>query len=193
MRLKRGIGRSIPLVAAKAKERGYIIVLTGNGKGKTTAALGMALRSIGHGLKVSMVQFIKRRARYGELTAASRLAPDLEILTMGRGFVHVDGKKPNRKDVRAAQEAWAVARDKILGGQYSMVILDEINNAIAYGLLPLGDVLQTLKGKPRTVTVVLTGRGAEARLLHFADLVTECNEIKHPFQNGQKARRGIEF
>jgi cob(I)alamin adenosyltransferase len=175
------------------KDTGYIIVLTGNGKGKTTAALGMALRSIGHGLKVSMVQFIKGRAHYGELAAAVRLAPDLEILPMGRGFVRVDPKRPNRKDVKAAQNAWAVARDKIMSGGYSMVILDEINNAIAYGLLPLEDVLGVLKDRPRTLTVVLTGRGAAAQILDIADLVTECNEIKHPFRKGEKARKGIEF
>jgi cob(I)alamin adenosyltransferase len=176
------------------KERGYVVVITGDGKGKTTTALGMALRSVGHRQKVIMLQFIKGSTHYGEITAAQRLAPYFEMLPLGRGFVrHVGQRKPGKKHMEAAQEAWKISRQKILSGDYCMVILDEINNAIAYGLLPLADVLETLKGRPPEVTVVLTGRGAHPDLIHMADLVTEEKEIKHPFHKGRKAKRGIEF
>lgn len=175
-------------------ERGYVVVITGDGKGKTTTALGMALRSVGHGQKVIMVQFIKGSMHYGELTAAHRLAPYFEMVPLGRGFVrHVDPKNPDKRHVEAAQDAWEISRQKIHSGDYFMVILDEINNAIAYGLLALSDVLEALKNRPPEVSVVLTGRGAHPDLIDMADLVTEEKEIKHPFNEGQKARRGIEF
>ena len=175
-------------------ERGYVVVITGDGKGKTTTALGMALRSVGHGQKVIMMQFIKGPTNAGELAAAHKLAPHFEIVPLGRGFIrHVDPKNPDKRHVEAAQEAWELSRQKILSGDYFMVILDEINNAIAYGLLALSDVLETLKNRPPEVTVVLTGRGAHPDLIDMADLVTEQKEIKHPFQKGLKARKGIEF
>jgi cob(I)alamin adenosyltransferase len=175
-------------------EPGYIIVLTGNGKGKTTAALGMALRAVGHGLRVLMLQFIKGSKNYGELAAVERLAGTFEIVQMGRGsFVHVDPASPDPADVAAAEEAWVFAREQVLSGVYDMIILDEINNAVDYGLLEVSRILEVLKEKPDRITLVLTGRGADPAIIEIADLVTEMGEVKHPFRKGKKARKGIEF
>ncbi len=175
------------------EEKGYIVVLTGEGKGKTTAALGMALRAIGHGLSVSMLQFIKGSMRYGELTSAKRLAPDLEIKPLGHGFVHVDPQHPDQKDVKATREAWEIAKEKINSGSHFMIVLDEINDAISYGLLPAGEVAEVLSKRPQPLTVVLTGRGIHPSILAIADLVTEMVEVRHPYRKGKKARKGIEF
>jgi cob(I)alamin adenosyltransferase len=174
--------------------KGLIIVYTGPGKGKTTAALGTALRSVGQGLKVLMVQFIKGSWHYGELEAARRLGEEhFKILPMGRGFVKLGEEKPHPEDVRLAQEAWEFAREKLLGGQYDLVILDEINYAISYKMLDPGVVAEALKQKPEMVHVILTGRNAHASILELADLVTEMREVKHPYQKGLPAQRGIEY
>jgi len=173
--------------------KGYIIVLTGNGKGKTTSALGMAVRALGHGIKVIMLQFLKGSWRYGELETAKRLGPDLTIRQLGRGFVHVNPEHPDPGDVSTAKEAWAVCREVLSSDRYGMVILDEINNAVAYGLLPIDEVLDALTHRPPSVHVVLTGRGAHPRLIEMADTVTELHEVKHAYQTGEAARRGIEF
>jgi cob(I)alamin adenosyltransferase len=175
------------------ESKGYIIVLTGNGKGKTTSALGMAMRAIGQGMKVIMLQFLKGSWRYGELEAAERLRPDLILRPLGSGFVHIDPENPDQDDVRTAIESWQACKEAIFSGAYGMVILDEINNAIGYGLLPLEEVLQVLKEKPDAVHVVLTGRGAHPRIIEAADLVTECTEVKHPYSKGDPARKGIEY
>lgn len=173
--------------------KGYIIVLTGEGKGKTTSALGMAMRAVGQGLKVTMLQFLKGLWKYGELDAANRLAPGLTIRPLGEGFVHVNPDNPDPKDKRCAEEAWKVCEEALLSPDYDMVILDEINNAIAYGLLSVGDVVAALKKRPFKLHVVLTGRGAHPRIAELADLMTEMVEVKHPYQTGKAARRGIEF
>jgi cob(I)alamin adenosyltransferase len=171
-----------------------IIVNTGPGKGKTTAALGTALRAVGQGLKVLMVQFIKGSWHYGELDAAKMLGDErLKIMPMGRGFVKIGAEKPDPEDVRLAQEAWKFASEEILSGRYEMVILDEINYAISYKMLALEPVVETLKHKPDMVHVILTGRNAHPTLLDMADLVTEMREVKHPFQKGILAQRGIEY
>jgi cob(I)alamin adenosyltransferase len=174
-------------------DKGYIIVLTGNGKGKTTSALGMAMRAVGQGMKVIMLQFLKGSWQYGELEAAKRLEPDLTIRQLGRGFVHVNPENPDPEDVKKAEEAWTVCKEALSGGEYGMVILDEINNAVAYGLLPIDDVLDALIHRPPSVHVVLTGRYAHQRLIDMADTVTELHEVKHAYQNGEAARRGIEY
>jgi len=173
-------------------KKGLIIVHTGPGKGKTTAALGLALRAVGSGLKVLMVQFIKGSWHYGELDAAKAFGDKFVLRPMGRGFVKLGGEL-DPEDKRAADEAWAFARDKIFSGEYDMIILDEINYAISYGLLAVGPVLDTLKRKPEMVHVVLTGRNAPADLIALADLVTEMREVKHPYQKGIEAQRGIEY
>jgi len=179
-------------LGVKMKENhGYLVVITGNGKGKTTSALGMALRSIGHDQRVIMLQFIKGSMRSGEHIAACKLSPEFEILPLGCGFVNP--QNPGTRDVDAVVAAWEISKQKILSGDYSMVILDEINNVIAYGFLPLDSVLETLKYRPPGVTVVLTGRGADPHVIDMADIVTETKEIKHPYQKGCKARKGIEF
>ncbi|MDR2018111.1 MAG: cob(I)yrinic acid a,c-diamide adenosyltransferase [Syntrophobacterales bacterium] len=171
--------------------RGYIIVLTGNGKGKTTSALGMAMRAVGQDLKVIMLQFIKGSWRCGEHEIARRLGPCLTIRQLGGGFVNA--KNQDHEDVNGVAEAWAVCKGVLSAGEYDMVILDEINNALAYGLLPADDVLDALRQRPAGLHVVLTGRDAHPRLIEAADIVTEFNEVKHVFQNGEAARKGIEY
>jgi cob(I)alamin adenosyltransferase len=174
--------------------KGLIIVNTGPGKGKTTAALGTALRAVGQGLKVLIVQFIKGSWHYGELDAAKMLGDEhLKIIPMGRGFVKVGAEKPDPEDVRLAEEAWRFASEEILGGRYEMVILDEINYVISYKMLAPEPVVETLARKPEMVHVILTGRNAHPKLIEIADLVTEMREVKHPYQKGIPAQRGIEY
>lgn len=174
--------------------KGLIIIHTGPGKGKTTAALGTAMRAVGQGLKVLMVQFIKGSWHYGELDAAKMLGDErLKILPMGRGFVKIGAEKPDPEDVRLVEEAWKFASDEILSGRYDMVILDEINYAISYKMLAPEQVAETLKRKPEMEHVILTGRNAHASLVELADLVTEMREVKHPYQKGIVAQRGIEY
>lgn len=175
------------------QEKGYIVVLTGNGKGKTTCALGMAVRALGQGLRVAMLQFLKGSWKYGELETAERLAPDLIIRPLGEGFIHVNPENPDPKDVACAEKAWKICREALFSEDYGMVILDELNTAIAYGLLPVDEVVGTLQQRPPHVHVVITGRDAHPTVLEIADLVTEMNEVKHPYRSGQRARKGIEY
>ncbi len=175
-------------------KKGLIIVHTGPGKGKTTAALGTALRAVGQGMKVLMIQFIKGSWHYGELDAARMLGEErFTILPMGRGFVKVGEEKPDPEDVRMVQEAWQFSRDNILSGRYDLVILDEINYAISYRMLEAEAVVEALRHKPEMVHVILTGRNAHPTIVELADLVTEMREIKHPYQKGIVAQRGIEY
>ena len=175
------------------EEKGYIVVLTGYGKGKTTSAIGMAMRAIGQGLSVGMFQFLKGSWKYGELTIAERLSPDLVIRPLGEGFVHVNPESPDPKDVRCAHAGWMACREVLRSEDFGMVILDEINNAIAYGLIPVDDVVDALQRRPYGLHVVLTGRDAHPRIVELADLVTEMVEVKHPYRSGKAARKGIEF
>ena len=175
-------------------KRGFVIVYTGDGKGKTTAALGMAMRAIGRGWRVLMVQFMKGTWHYAELDAAKRLAPDLEIVPMGIGFYRILDDHHSAEEHRAAAlHALHFAREKMLSGEYDLLILDEVNNVLATGLLPLAAVMQLLDAKPTDFHVVLTGRGAPQELIDRADLVTEMREIKHPYQKGILAQKGIDF
>ena len=173
-------------------KKGLIIVHTGNGKGKTTAALGLAFRALGNGLNVCMVQFIKGTWKYGELKSAEKF-DNFEILPMGKGFVNLGAKEPAKEDIEAANEAFEKGKEAILSGKYDMVILDEINYAILYKLIDVEKVIELLKNKPENVHVVLTGRSANEKIIEIADLVTEMREVKHPYQKGIKAQRGIEF
>jgi cob(I)alamin adenosyltransferase len=180
-------------VPEKEKEsKGLIIVFTGSGKGKTTAAMGMAFRAAGHGLKTLMIQFIKGSRRYGELDAAERLSPHFQIMPMGKGFIFGKGG-PNAADAEAIREAWGFFREKMSSGEFQMIILDEINYVIDYGLLPVEEVLRALEAKPEGLHLVLTGRNARAEVVEKADLVTEMKAIKHPYKNGILAQKGIEF
>jgi cob(I)alamin adenosyltransferase len=177
--------------AMRKPRRGLLIVFTGDGKGKTTAAMGAALRAVGQGLKVLMIQFIKGSWRYGELEAARLLGGAFEIRPMGRGFVQPG--RPDPEDVRAAQQAWQAAREEMRSGRYDMIILDEINNAVDYGLLSIEQVMEGLSERPEQLHVICTGRNAHHRLIEAADLVSEMREIKHPFRQGIPAQRGIEY
>lgn len=175
------------------KRQGLLIVHTGNGKGKTTAALGLALRAWGHGLKILILQFIKGSWKYGELKSIEQLAPNLMLRQMGEGFVKnsVDDKK--EKHCEAAKEALDVAKQEMNAGKWDMIILDEINYAVKFGLISLEDVLAFISQKPDEMHLVMTGRDAKEEIIAQADLVTEMKEIKHPYQKGIKAQQGVEF
>ncbi|MDI6775214.1 MAG: cob(I)yrinic acid a,c-diamide adenosyltransferase [Verrucomicrobiota bacterium] len=172
------------------KTQGTIQVYTGNGKGKTTAALGQALRAIGHGQRTLLIQFMKRR-RTGEQAAARRL-PGFTIVQSGSGRFVRKGK-PDPADVRLAQAGLTKAKQAMTGGRYDLVILDEVNVAMDFGFLRAMDVLDLLKNKPREVEVILTGRSAPAAIRRAADLVSEIREVKHPYRRGIPARPGVEF
>ncbi|HUY13932.1 MAG TPA: cob(I)yrinic acid a,c-diamide adenosyltransferase [Terriglobia bacterium] len=176
--------------ASARNKKGLIIVNTGNGKGKTTAALGVALRACGYGMKVIMLQFFKGKWKYGELRSAPKLET-LEISPMGQGFTWES--KDIEVDKAMVRAAWQAGKEKILSGNYSVVILDEINYALSYGFLPVEDVVDFLKNKPPMLHVILTGRDAKPEIVEIADLVTEMREIKHPFRQGIVAQKGIEF
>ena len=166
-----------------------VMVYTGNGKGKTTAALGMIFRALGRGWKIAVVQFIKGRDT-GEFQFAETL-PDVTWHIMGLGFTWESGDL--NKDKKAAQEAWDQADAHIKSGEHNIVILDEITYAINYEFISLNDVLDTLKNRPKNVHVVVTGRDAPAEIVEMADLVTEMTPIKHPFDKGIPAQAGLDF
>ena len=175
-------------------QKGLVIVYTGGGKGKTSAALGLVLRAVGYNHKVCMVQFVKGSWHYGELDSAKRLAPEFELITAGKGVVGIlDDKSPREEHVKAANDTLAISREKIMSDKFDVVILDEINYAIQLELLKLDDVLQLIKAKPTELDLVLTGNHATKEVIELADLVTEMKEIKHPFKSGIKAKKGIDF
>ena len=175
----------------KPLTQGLIQVYTGDGKGKTTCALGLALRAVGQGLKVLMLQFLKGRDT-GEAKAALRLAPDLTLRSFGRPAL-VNLRSPDPEDLSLIRQAWDLARQVLSAGEHDLVILDEINVALAFDLLPRDEVLEALRRRPPWVEVVLTGRQAPPELVAIADLVTEMRPLKHYYQAGVKARRGIEW
>jgi cob(I)alamin adenosyltransferase len=170
---------------------GTIQLYTGDGKGKTTAALGQALRACGHGWTVLVIQFMKGDIRYGEIVAAESV-PGLTVEQYGLPTFVKKGD-PGEEDLRLAREGMERAREAVLGNEYDMVVLDEINVAVDYGLVPLEDVLELLGSKPGPLELVLTGRYAHPDLIERADLVTEMREIKHHYQKGIQAREGVEF
>ena len=172
-------------------EQGLIQVYTGNGKGKTTASLGLALRGVGRELMVCMIQFMKGGGPYGEQMAAQRLAPFLTIIQTGRpGWVKKDN--PHETDKALAREALELAHRTVAGGEYDMVILDEVNGAVSMGLVPVEALLDLMRDKPAHVELVLTGRNAHEKVIEAADLVTEMREIKHYYKAGVMSREGIE-
>jgi cob(I)alamin adenosyltransferase len=175
----------------KRLKQGLIQVYTGDGKGKTTCALGLAFRAIGQGFRVFMVQFLKS-GDTGEVEAARRLAPDFTIHSFGvKGFPKLSDPDPQTRE--RVREAFTLAREVILAGDHDLVILDEINLSLTYGLVPLPEMLEVLRQRPPHVEVVLTGRAAPPELVECADLVTEMRPVKHYFEAGIKARRGIEW
>ncbi len=176
---------------AKRKKKGLIMVNTGDGKGKTTAALGVAMRCVGNKMNVLMIQFIKGAWKYGELEVAKKLASYLEIKPMGEGFTW--DTKDRARDIKMTEKAWDFGKEKMLSEKYDLVIFDEINYVIDYQYLDVKKVVQALKKKPEKVHVILTGRNAHPEIVEIADLVTEMKEIKHPFKQGILAQKGIEF
>ena len=200
----------------EAARRGLILINTGPGKGKTTAALGTALRAAGNGMRVLILQFLKGSWHYGELDAAEALntalgaaesgtgealspatgnapAQNFVIRQLGRGFVKVGGAETDPEDIRLVEAAWAEAAAAILSGDWDLVVLDEINYAIGYKMLSPEAVAEVLRRKPEMVHVILTGRNAHPLLVELADTVTEMREVKHAYQRGILAQRGIEF
>jgi len=173
--------------------KGLIIVNTGPGKGKTTAAMGTALRAVGQGMKVLMLQFLKGSWHYGELDAVKAFGDRFVMKQMGRGFVKVGGAETDPEDIRMVEQAWAEAEREILSGNWDLVVLDEINYAISYGMLDPNKVAETLKKRPEMVHVILTGRNAHPTITDLADTVTEMRQVKHAYEKGVQAQRGIEY
>lgn len=176
-------------------QRGLVLVYTGDGKGKTSAALGTAFRACGHDMHVSMVQFVKSPGESGEELAARRLQPEFELVTAGKGFLNIPGQTaPLEEHKRAAEEAFTMAQQRVLSGYWDVVILDEINVAVDLGLLDVSRVLSLLASKPQKLHVILTGRGAHADIVAAADVVTEMRMVKHPYDDkGMPAQKGIDF
>ena len=182
-----------------ATRKGLVVVYTGDGKGKTSAALGAAMRALGHGWKVLIIQFFKGDwpVLYGELELAKKLHPQFEVLQLGRGFVKIMGdKKPFSEHLDAAKAALEITRERMRSGQYDMIILDESIYALGYmdfRLIELADVLQLIKEKPPQMHLVFTGRNAPPELIEAADLVTEMREVKHPMKKGIPAQQGLDY
>ena len=172
------------------KPHPLIVLYTGDGKGKTTAALGALLRAWGRGMEVVMLSFIKSEtSNFGEERAARKLG--IEIIPLGGGFTWLS--KDLDKDVALAQTCWMLCKEKIESGKYDLVVLDEITYPLTFGWLDIAEVIETLRGRPPDLHVVLTGREAPPELIEFADLVTEMREVKHPFHQGIKAQPGLDF
>jgi len=172
------------------EKAGRVIIHTGDGKGKTTAALGTAFRALGHGHKVCVVQFIKGQGKYGERLLAEKL-DNLEWHICGKGFVFK--KEEIEADRRAAEEGFALARELIESDRFDLVILDELTYLPSLGLLPVETIIETIGNKPRRLTVIITGRNAAPELVDLADTVSEITVVKHAYQSGIKAQKGVEF
>lgn len=171
--------------------KGLLLVFTGNGKGKTTSALGLTIRAAGNNMPVCFIQFIKGSWKYGELDAIKRFDDIVDFHVMGRGFTWTSDDI--EKDKELARSAWDKAKKAIAGGKYSMVVLDEFTYLLKYGMLEKEEVLEVLRNKPKDVHLVITGRDALAEIIDIADLVTEMQAVKHPYSTGVKAQKGIEF
>jgi cob(I)alamin adenosyltransferase len=179
------------IMANKTREKGLLIVHTGKGKGKTSAALGMVVRAIGHGMKVGIVQFVKGAMQTGEASVFAAFPDNVEFKPMGEGFTW--DTQDRSRDIAAARRAWDEVKRMIADPAYQMVLADEMNIALRYDYLPLDEVLKELAAKPEMKHVIVTGRNAPEPLIEAADLVTEMAMVKHPFRSGVKAQAGIEF
>ncbi|MBL6958803.1 MAG: cob(I)yrinic acid a,c-diamide adenosyltransferase [Rhodospirillales bacterium] len=179
------------IIASKTIEKGLLIVHTGKGKGKSTAAMGLAFRAIGNGMKVGIIQFVKGVWETGERLALEKFPDQITIKAMGEGFTWET--QDRGRDVAAAQAAWEASKQMINDASYDMVILDELNIVLRYDYIDLGEVVAALTNKPEMLHVVVTGRNAKDELIEAADLVTEMTMVKHPFRSGVKAQKGVEF
>ena len=177
-------------IAAATEERGVVLVLTGNGKGKSSSAFGMVARALGHGMSVGVVQFIKGRGSTGEELFFRRF-PHVTYHVMGEGFTWET--QDRQRDIRAAHAAWTVAAALLRDDRVALVVLDELNIALRHHYVPLADVTGALRERPPRQHVVITGRGAPAELVEFADTVTDMHAVKHAFSAGVRAQRGIEL
>ena len=186
-----GASPQTPPPVVKGKKDGLVLIHSGDGKGKTTAALGLALRALGYGWKVCMIQFIKGKWSCGEHEAAKAFGGRFEIHPMGDGFTW--DTKDRARDIARVREGWDLARQKAASGEYRMLILDEINYVLGYDYLPAAEVVEFLTTRPANLHVVLTGRNALDEIIEAADLVSEMTLVKHPFRSGVKAQAGIEF
>ncbi|MBA3516226.1 MAG: cob(I)yrinic acid a,c-diamide adenosyltransferase [Rhizobiales bacterium] len=179
------------IIATKTVEKGLLIVHTGKGKGKSTAAFGMVFRALGHGFKVGIVQFVKGRWETGERAALEKFGEQVTINTMGEGFTWET--QDRARDIAAARAAWEKAKALVMDDEHRLVVLDELNIVLRYDYLDLAEVLEVLRARPLMKHVVVTGRNAKDELIEAADLVTEMEQVKHPFRSGVKAQVGIEF
>ena len=177
--------------SSESLRKGLVQVFTGNGKGKTSAALGVVVRALGHGLRVCIVVFMKGDYPYNEWKFLARL-PEVSVARFGfRTFTDPANLKP--EEIEEAKRALEFAREAMLGGKYDLVVLDEVNVAVAWKLVDLGEVVRLIRDKPSNVELILTGRRADTELIKLADLVTECLKIKHPYDKGVMARAGIDY
>ena len=179
------------ILATKTEEKGLVIVHTGKGKGKSTAAFGLVFRSLGHGHKVGIVQFVKGAWETGERDVLMKFKDQVTFKTMGEGFTWET--QDRQRDIFAAQSAWEEAKKMIADPSYNLILLDELNIVLRYDYLPLEEIIEVLNTKPEMTHVIITGRNAKDELIEIADLVTEMTQIKHPFRDGVKAQVGIEF
>lgn len=179
------------ILSTKTVEKGLVIVHTGAGKGKSTAAMGMAIRMIGHGMRVSIIQFIKGAMETGEQAIFDAFPDLVEMRPMGEGFTW--DTQDRARDIENVRQAWEACKARIMDPEWKMVICDELNIAIRYDYLPVDEVLEVLANKPHDTHVIITGRNAHEKLIEAADLVTEMSLVKHPFRAGVKAQAGIEF
>ena len=184
------------ILATKTVEKGLLIVHTGKGKGKSTAAFGLVVRAVGNGMKVGVVQYVKGKWQTGERGVLEKFPEQVEIRTMGEGFTWET--QDRARDIRAAENAWEVSKQMIEASrgdrpEYDMVLLDELNIVLRYSYLDLTEVVEFLSNKPEKLHVIVTGRNAKPELIEAADLVTEMTMVKHPFRAGVKAQKGIEF
>lgn len=179
------------IIATKTEEKGLVIVHTGKGKGKSTAAFGMVFRALGNGMKVGVVQFVKGKWQTGERVILEKLGDQVTMTAMGDGFTWET--QDRQRDIEAAKQAWARAKEMIMDDEHDMVLCDELNIVLRYDYLPLEEILETLRNKPEMKHVIITGRNAKDDLMELADLVTDMTMVKHPFRSGVKAQVGIEF
>lgn len=179
------------IMAGKTIEKGLLIVHTGKGKGKSTAAFGMVFRCIGHGMKAGVVQFVKGAWATGERTVLEKFPDLVTIKAMGEGFTWET--QDRERDIAHAKAGWEEAKRMIADPDYKLVLLDELNIVLRYDYLPAEEVIETLRNKPADKHVIVTGRNAKEELIEIADLVTEMEQVKHPFRSGVKAQIGIEY